>query len=389
MTFVALPSIQSKTGALRLPFPEADTVGNEVGVRIWKGDFLETPSYFAPFDQIIMCSCFEGREWRSSAFEEDKKSEFAAETGSGGKIDEAFVDKWLCKCADLLRPGGIIVFQELQLADNSKAEKTFGEIESLALRKHPLVPVRLGTACALCLRLPLGYLFEQSPLRLKSKVVHGFQRGSKQLGFPTANLHVPTIVDQIEGLRKGVYFGYAKVNYKDKKRGGALGKTPQKVVVNVGERPSFEDGTDLTIEAHVIDCETDDFYGEEMRVVLLGFVRPEMKFDGIGALIARIKRDVGIATSQLKGEFESFAVDAFVNGRNPSYSQKAFEVNAKWTTSVKVMGWTLFRIVSHRGKSGEERQVELMAVCDKEKRCWVNQRTLKKDPNWQPGWFDP
>ena len=28
------------------------------------------------------------------------------------------------------------------------------------------------------------------PVRLRAKVVHGFGRGSKQLGFPTANLQV-------------------------------------------------------------------------------------------------------------------------------------------------------------------------------------------------------
>ncbi len=74
-------------------------------------------------------------------------------------------------------------------------------------------------------------------------------------------------------------------------------------------------------------------------------------------------------------------------------TQKAFETNAKWTTTKKVMGWTLFRIVSHRKKVGasgvEEKQVELMAVCDKQKRLWLAKDALKKDLNWQPGWFDP
>ena len=58
--------------------------------------------------------------------------------------------------------------------------------------------------------------------------------------------------------------------------------------------------------------------------------------------------------------------------------------------SKKVLGWTLFRIVSHRkGAAAGEKQVELMAVCDKSKRLFLDKKTLKKDPNWQPGWFDP
>ena len=168
-------------------------------------------------------------------------------------------------------------------------------------------------------------------------------------------------------------------------------KTPKKVVANVGQRPSFEDGTDITIEVHVMDCLEDDFYGEEMRVVLLGFIRPEKKFDGIQELISQIKRDCGMASKQLdESVHKAFSVDAFVNGRNASYSFKAFEINGKWTTSKKVLGWTLFRIVGHsKNQTTGEKQVELMAVCDKSKRLFVDNKTLKKDPNWQPGWFDP
>lgn len=368
-----------------MPVPEGGVLGNESGVRVWKGDFLELPDFFAPFDQIVMCSCFEG-EWASSDGFQDKRPGEAV-----GRIDDDFATAWLCKCADLLRPGGIVVFQELLLGDNSKAMKTFGEIAGLVSEKLPYEFAGVAEGNSLCLRLPEDYHFSGSPLRLKSKVVHGFQRGSKQLGFPTANLHVPTIETQISGLKRGVYFGWAKVNFKDKARSRELGTAPRKVVVNVGQRPSFEDGTDVTIEVHVIGEVVEDFYGEEMRVVLLGFIRPEMKFDGIQGLVSRIRRDIGIGSKMLDIDaHKAFAVDAFVNGRNASYSYKAFEINGKWTTSKKVLGWTLFRIVALRkNRETGEKQVELMAVCDKSKRLFVDKKALKKDPNWQPGWFDP
>ncbi len=244
---------------------------------------------------------------------------------------EVFLDAWLSKCSDLVRPGGRVVFQELELRDHSKAEAMFARIRAAAASKHPLVAASPPPSSSsppppsfLCLRLPEAYTFGGSPLRLKSRVVHGFKRGSKQLGFPTANLHVPTIQSQIEGLKKGVYFGWAKVNFKDKRLGEHFGKHPRKVVVNVGERPSFEDGTNLTIEVHIMDyVGAEDFYGEEMRVILLGFIRPEMKFSGIGALVGRIRRDIGIAGKQLEDpEWKSAQVDAFVNGRNVAYSFK-------------------------------------------------------------------
>lgn len=46
----------------------------------------------------------------------------------------------------------------------------------------------------------------------------------------------------------------------------------------------------------------------------LGLVsRPEMKFDGIGALIARIKTDAGIASKQLDAQqYQSLKTDRFL-----------------------------------------------------------------------------
>ena len=179
------------------------------------------------------------------------------------------------------------------------------------------------------------------------------------------------------------------MNFKDKARSGAGDRAEEGG--RERQRPSFEDGTDVTIEVHVIGEVVEDFYGEEMRVVLLGFIRPEMKFDGIQGLVSRIRRDIGIGSKMLDVDaHKAFAVDAFVNGRNASYSYKAFEINGKWTTSKKVLGWTLFRIVALRkNRETGEKQVELMAVCDKSKRLFVDKKALKKDPNWQPGWFDP
>ena len=56
---------------------------------------------------------------------------------------------------------------------------------------------------------------------------------------------------------------------------------------------------------------SEDFYGQQMRVVALGYLRPEMKFPGgIGELIARIKADVAIARVQLDyAEWQSFKTD--------------------------------------------------------------------------------
>ena len=251
---------------------EAPVLGNESALRVWQGNLLDLPLYYGPFDQVIVGE------------DEYKKSDSASEV--------------VGKCAEILSPGGTFLVYGVESSRNALQELV--QVRSLALDKHPFVAFEPSTQQqrslppnAICLQLPEGYLFQESPVRLKSTVVHGFKRGSKQLGFPTANLHVPTIESQIEGLKSGVYFGWAKVNFKDGSRQDEFGKHPRKVVVNIGERPSFEDGSNITIEVHVMDYEGgEDFYGEEMCVILLGFIRAEMKFDGIDMLIGRIKQDV-------------------------------------------------------------------------------------------------
>lgn len=53
--------------------------------------------------------------------------------------------------------------------------------------------------------LPSGLL----PRLLASPVIHGFGRGSKQLGIPTANLDMQVVGQQVEALPTGIYYGWA------------------------------------------------------------------------------------------------------------------------------------------------------------------------------------
>jgi riboflavin kinase len=43
----------------------------------------------------------------------------------------------------------------------------------------------------------------------------------------------------------------------------------------------------------------DDFYGETMRVDVCGYIRPEMRFESLPELVARIKTDIGLARNAL------------------------------------------------------------------------------------------
>jgi riboflavin kinase len=128
---------------------------------------------------------------------------------------------------------------------------------------------------------------------LNAPVVEGFGRGSRLMGVPTANLDPAVLADELSRMRRGVYFGYARLP-EDAKHGKWC-----KCVVNVGARPTFADGEGVTVEVHALRDFGRDFYGENMEVVVLGFLRPEMRFDGLSALVARIMADIGLARGAL------------------------------------------------------------------------------------------
>ena len=53
------------------------------------------------------------------------------------------------------------------------------------------------------------------------------------------------------------------------------------------------------VEAHILHTYGDDFYGEALKLLVVGFIRPEMQFAGLDDLINRIHTDIGLAQNQL------------------------------------------------------------------------------------------
>ena len=108
-----------------------------------------------------------------------------------------------------------------------------------------------------------------SPVLLRAGVVHGFKRGSKTLGIPTANLSMEDVGEVGSELKCGVYFGWCSL----------LGAVHQ-AVVSVGWNPHFDNKL-KTIEVHLLS-ELNDFYGCTIIVALCGYLRNEFKFDSLG-----------------------------------------------------------------------------------------------------------
>jgi len=127
------------------------------------------------------------------------------------------------------------------------------------------------------------------PYRL-SGVVGGGDRRGRELGFPTANLKVPS--SQLLPA-DGVYVCRAYL--------------PQGVfdaVTNVGTRPTFEKQT-KTIEAHLLGFSA-WVYGEPMRLAFLHRLRQEMRFDSSEALAAQLRKDVQQAQTWLSSRAGAF-----------------------------------------------------------------------------------
>jgi len=130
----------------------------------------------------------------------------------------------------------------------------------------------------------LGRSFE-----LEGRVEHGDARG-RQLGFPTANIHLHDYLRP----KRGVYAIRAGVD---------LGQDTKWIdgVANFGRRPTFHAEDDVILEAHLFGFEG-DLYGKHLRIELVDRIRDERKFDGLEALKAQIVEDCEIAREILLKE---------------------------------------------------------------------------------------
>jgi len=62
-------------------------------------------------------------------------------------------------------------------------------------------------------------------------------------------------------------------------------------LTNVGAKPTISGENPVGVETYLYNFEG-DLYGKDMKVELLDFVRPEMKFESIDALKAQLDHDI-------------------------------------------------------------------------------------------------
>lgn len=126
----------------------------------------------------------------------------------------------------------------------------------------------------------LGYRYT-----VEAEVTRGKQLG-RALGFPTANMSLPESC----GLRHGIY----AVRFR--RADGTL----HDGVASFGRRPTVDDNGAPLLETFLFDF-SGDLYGETCQVSLFGYLRGEVKFDGLDPLVAQMKRDEQEARALLAG----------------------------------------------------------------------------------------
>jgi riboflavin kinase / FMN adenylyltransferase len=129
----------------------------------------------------------------------------------------------------------------------------------------------------------LGY-----PWFVAGRVIEGDKRG-RELGFPTANLQL----DPDCRLRYGIYA--VRVGIGDQRYGG---------VASFGRRPMFATPTPL-LEVFLFDF-SGDLYGRSIDVAFISWIREEMQFAGIAALIAQMDKDSAQARAMLAAAPDAF-----------------------------------------------------------------------------------
>ncbi|OIW20891.1 hypothetical protein TanjilG_24969 [Lupinus angustifolius] len=138
-------------------------------------------------------------------------------------------------------------------------------------------------------------------------IVKGFGRGSKALGIPTANLSPEGYSDLLAEHPAGVYFGWAGLSTR-----GVF-----KMVMSIGWNPYFNN-KEKTIEPWLLHDFNEDFYGEELRLLIVGYIRPEANFPTLESLIAKIHEDRRVAERALD-------IPLYSSYKNDSYLRSSHE----------------------------------------------------------------
>lgn len=106
----------------------------------------------------------------------------------------------------------------------------------------------------------------------------------------------------------GVYYGWSQIGNK--------GTTVYPMVMSLGWNPYYNNEK-KSAEVHILNEFSEDFYGESIRIIVTGYIRPEQDYPSLGklkmhsvflngidnfvdALVTDIRTDIEVARHSLK-----------------------------------------------------------------------------------------
>ncbi|MDG1936963.1 MAG: bifunctional riboflavin kinase/FAD synthetase [Paracoccaceae bacterium] len=242
-------------------------------------------SYFAPQAPAFRLMGPEARETRLEKLGIDLLYEMNFNASLSELTPEEFAQKIICDGLALKHVviGADFCFGKGRLGNVTDLQR-FGEEMGFGVTIAPLIAAGLSEVSSTSIRKAL---YEGRPRdaaaqlghwhRIEGPVIGGEQRG-RELGYPTANmsmdgLHLPklgvyaVLVDILDGPYKGTHHGAA----------------------SLGVRPMFGENA-ANLETFLFDF-AGDLYGTNLSVALVDFLRPELSFDGLQALIDQMAVD--------------------------------------------------------------------------------------------------
>ena len=146
------------------------------------------------------------------------------------------------------------------------------------VQAHVDIAERPVSSSAIRMALAEGQIEEATamlggPWFVNGEVIHGEKRG-RDLGYPTANIRL----DKNCGLKHGIYA--VRVGRGAERFDG---------IASFGRRPTFDNGAPL-LEVFLFDFKG-DLYGSRLDVAFIAFLREELKFDRLDALVRQMDDD--------------------------------------------------------------------------------------------------
>jgi riboflavin kinase / FMN adenylyltransferase len=114
------------------------------------------------------------------------------------------------------------------------------------------------------------------PYSITGTVIEGFKVG-RTIGFPTANIQPRDKHKLIPAL--GAYV--VKIH---------IGNNIYTGMLNIGKRPTVDNGNHISIEAHIINF-NEDIYRQEVKIEFVDRIRDERKFENMGELAKQLEQD--------------------------------------------------------------------------------------------------